>query len=136
MLSFSKCVDVPITTAAEIVIAVLERNGLRIVADVYVSAEEARKLSLDLPDCRIIGASDPREIARGLQSKGAIGPLIHCRAIIHDAVDGGAEISLSATGTEFRPHGAVSAHQLLETLLELEITSRSAQQYRPEVDAN
>lgn len=89
----SKTISAEFDEAAERVIEALAGEGFGILSDIDVRATLKKKLDVDFPDYRILGACNPPLAYRALQSEARIGTMLPCNVIVRDAGEGKIEVS-------------------------------------------
>lgn len=85
--AFGKTLDVRPEQAIERVTQALAAEGFGVLSDIDVAATLKKKLGLDFPVYRILGACNPQFAHRALEAEPEIGTLLPCNVVVRD--DGG-----------------------------------------------
>jgi len=84
MYSFSITMDQPVDAAIEKLTQALSEEKLGIVSDINVAAIMKKKLDLDVPPYRILGACAPGLAKRVLDAEPEAGALLPCNIIVRE----------------------------------------------------
>ena len=72
--------------------AALADNGFGVLTEIDVKATMKKKLELDMPAYRILGACNPKMALEAIALEPRVGAMLPCNVILR-AVDGGVEVS-------------------------------------------
>ncbi len=89
----AKTTDLPFDEAIEHVTAALKEEGFGILTDIDIRATFKKKLDVDVPAYRILGACNPPFAYQALQAEDKIGTMLPCNVIVRDAGAGRVEIA-------------------------------------------
>ena len=90
---FSATMDVPFDDAVDKVIEELKKEGFGVLTDINVKAILKKKLDVDYPKYRILGACNPPFAYKALQTENKIGTMLPCNVIVQETEDGKVEVS-------------------------------------------
>jgi uncharacterized protein (DUF302 family) len=79
---FGKVVPYAFDVAIKKVTDELEKEGFGILTEIDVSATLKKKLNLDTPPYRILGACNPKLAHRALEAEPSIGLLLPCNVVV------------------------------------------------------
>jgi uncharacterized protein (DUF302 family) len=71
----------------------LQEQGFGVLSDIDVAATMKKKLDVDFPKYRILGACNPAFAHRALQTEDKIGTLLPCNVVVREAPDHSVEIA-------------------------------------------
>ena len=80
--AFGKTIDAGFEQTIDRVTQALAKEGFGILSDIDVSATLKKKLDLDVPSYRILGACNPQFAHRALQAEPEIGTLLPCNVVV------------------------------------------------------
>ena len=80
--TFGKTVAMPFDRARERITEELAKVGFGILTEIDVQATMKKKLDLDMPPYRILGACNPQFASRALAVEPAIGALLPCNVVV------------------------------------------------------
>jgi uncharacterized protein (DUF302 family) len=89
----NKTIDRPFDEVASRVSEALGQQGFGILTDIDVSVTLKKKLEVDFPPYRILGACNPRMAHRALQVENKIGTMLPCNVIVRQRAEGGIEVA-------------------------------------------
>ena len=90
---FAKTTGLGFDEAIERVTDVLKGEGFGILTEIDVQATFKKKLDVDVPPYRILGACNPHFAYQALQAEDLIGTMLPCNVIVRDAGQGQVEIA-------------------------------------------
>jgi uncharacterized protein (DUF302 family) len=80
--AFGKTVGTEVSQTIERVTQALAKEGFGILSDIDVAGTLKKKLGLDLPAYRILGACNPQFAHRALEAEPEIGTLLPCNVVV------------------------------------------------------
>ena len=80
--AFGKTIDTGFDQAIDKVTQALAKEGFGILSDIDVAGTLKKKLSLDMPAYRILGACNPQFAHRALTAEPEIGALLPCNVVV------------------------------------------------------
>jgi uncharacterized protein (DUF302 family) len=84
-LDFEKAIEA--TTAA------LKEEGFGVLTEIDIAQTMKKKLDVDLPKYKILGACNPQYAYKALQAENKIGTMLPCNVIVQDVGGGRVEVS-------------------------------------------
>lgn len=98
--AFGKIVNLSFAQATEAVTQALAREGFGVLTEIDVAATLKKKLGIERPPYKILGACNPQFAARALEMEPQIGALLPCNVTVRQDAGG-------ATVVEFMDPNAV-----------------------------
>jgi uncharacterized protein (DUF302 family) len=86
--TFGKTVPLPFDRARERITEELAAVGFGILTEIDVQATMKKKLDLDMPPYRILGACNPQFASRALAAEPEIGALLPCNVVVRQDAAG------------------------------------------------
>ena len=90
---FGKTVDMEFDAAIEKVTADLQDEGFGVLSDIDVAATMKKKLDLDMPHYRILGACNPALAHQAIEAVPDIGLLLPCNVLVREDDEGAVSVS-------------------------------------------
>jgi uncharacterized protein (DUF302 family) len=98
--TFGKTVALDPAAAQEKVTEALSKEGFGVLTEIDVSATMKKKLGLELPPYKILGACNPQLASKAIAAEPEIGALLPCNVVVRQDAEG-------STRVEFMDPGAV-----------------------------
>jgi uncharacterized protein (DUF302 family) len=86
--AFGKTVNMSFEQATEAVTQALAKEGFGVLTEIDVAATLKKKLGLERPPYKILGACNPQFAARALEMEPQIGALLPCNVVVRQGADG------------------------------------------------
>ena len=86
--AFGKKVNLTQEQAIEAVTQALAKEGFGVLTEIDVAATLKKKLNLDRPPYKILGACNPQFAARALEAEPQIGALLPCNVVVRQDAAG------------------------------------------------
>jgi uncharacterized protein (DUF302 family) len=80
--AFGKTLDTGFAQTVERVTQALAKEGFGVLSDIDVAATLKKKMGLDMPPYRILGACNPQFAHRALEAEPEIGTLLPCNVVL------------------------------------------------------
>jgi len=90
---FSCQLDTPMHEARERVVAALAREGFGVLTEIDVQETLKKKLGVEWPGYKILGACNPQFAYKALQTEPHIGTMLPCNVILRQLDDDRIEVS-------------------------------------------
>ena len=90
---FSTTLAMDFDKAIEVTTAALKEEGFGVLTEIDIAQTMKKKLDVDLPKYKILGACNPQYAYRALQAENKIGTMLPCNVIVQDAGEGTVEVS-------------------------------------------
>lgn len=98
--TFGKTVALDPAAAQQKVTEALSKEGFGVLTEIDVSATMKKKLGLELPPYKILGACNPQLASKAIAAEPEIGALLPCNVVVRQDAEG-------STRVEFMDPGAV-----------------------------
>ncbi|HQT37857.1 MAG TPA: DUF302 domain-containing protein [Acidocella sp.] len=89
----STILNIEFTEALERTIDALKAEGFGILSDINVTETLHKKLGVEFPNYRILGACNPALAFEALKLESKVGTMLPCNVVIRDASNGHTEIA-------------------------------------------
>jgi len=90
---FSKTLKGPFNDVVERATERLQAEGFGILTDIDVAATFKKKLNVEFPKYRILGACNPGFAHQALSAESKVGTMLPCNVIVRDAGNGDVEVA-------------------------------------------
>jgi uncharacterized protein (DUF302 family) len=90
--SFGKTVHLDFATACERVTAALATQGFGVLTEIDVAATMKKKLDLDMPPYKILGACNPNFARQAIAAQPEIGALLPCNVVVRSDAAGAVRV--------------------------------------------
>jgi uncharacterized protein (DUF302 family) len=90
---FSTTLTMDFDKAIEATTAALKEEGFGVLTEIDIAQTMKKKLDVDLPKYKILGACNPQYAYKALQAENKIGTMLPCNVIVQDAGGGKVEVS-------------------------------------------
>ncbi len=89
----SKILAVSFDEAVNRTIEALKKEGFGILTEIDVSATLKKKINVDFPNYRILGACNPALAYEALKLENKVGTMLPCNVVVRDAGNGQIEVA-------------------------------------------
>lgn len=89
----SKMLTMPFDEAVSRATEALKNEGFGILTEIDVSATLKKKISVDFPNYRILGACNPALAYEALKLENKVGTMLPCNIVVRDAGNGQMEVA-------------------------------------------
>jgi uncharacterized protein (DUF302 family) len=90
---FSKILHIPFDEAIAKVIEALKKEGFGVLTEIDVRETMRKKLDVEFPNYKILGACNPSFAYQALQAEDKIGTMLPCNVIVQQKTEGVVEIA-------------------------------------------
>lgn len=90
--AFGKIVNLDFATACERVTAALATQGFGVLTEIDVAATMKKKLDLDMPPYKILGACNPNFARQAIAAQPEIGALLPCNVVVRTDAAGAVHV--------------------------------------------
>jgi uncharacterized protein (DUF302 family) len=122
---FAKEVPMSFEEAIERATAVLKENGFGVLTQIDIHTTLKEKLDVDFPKYKILGACNPPNAYKALQSEPHIGLMLPCNVIVRELADGKVEVaavdpvaSMQAIDNKALAQVATTVREMLKKVIE------------------
>ena len=91
--TFTRTLDADFATAEERATAALKDEGFGILTEIDMQATFKKKLDVEMPGYKILGACNPPLAHRAVQAEPHIGTMLPCNVILRETGSGQTEVS-------------------------------------------
>lgn len=91
--TFTRTLDADFATAEERATAALKDEGFGILTEIDMQATFKKKLDVEMPSYKILGACNPPLAHRAVQAEPHIGTMLPCNVILRETGSGQTEVS-------------------------------------------
>ncbi|MBL8327121.1 MAG: DUF302 domain-containing protein [Rubrivivax sp.] len=92
--TFGKTVTLPFDRARERIVEELAQVGFGVLTEIDVQATMKKKLDLDMPPYRILGACNPQFASRAIAAEPEIGALLPCNVVVRQDAEGAVRVEV------------------------------------------
>ena len=89
----ARMIPVGFSDAIDRTIAALKAEGFGVLTDIDVKETMKKKISIDIPSYRILGACNPTLAYEALKLESHVGTMLPCNVIVRDAGNGQTEVA-------------------------------------------
>ncbi len=91
--TFSRTLDADLATAEARTTAALKDEGFGVLTEIDIQSTLKKKLDVDVPAYKILGACNPSLAHKAMQAEPRIGAMLPCNVILRDLGDGRTEVA-------------------------------------------
>ncbi len=91
--TFTRTLDADLPAAEERVRAALQDEGFGVLTEIDVQATLKKKIDVDVPGYRILGACNPPLAHKAIQAEPRIGAMLPCNVVLRDLGGGRTEVA-------------------------------------------
>ncbi|HVY64169.1 MAG TPA: DUF302 domain-containing protein [Gammaproteobacteria bacterium] len=92
--AFGKAVPMGFEQAVEAVVLALGKEGFGVLTEIDVAATLRKKLGLEVPPYKILGACNPQFASRAIELEPQIGALLPCNVVVRQERDGATRVEV------------------------------------------
>ena len=90
--AFGKTVSLDPSAAVQKVTEALSKEGFGVLTEIDVSGTMKKKLNLDMPPYRILGACNPHIASKAIAAEPEIGALLPCNVVVRQDAEGSTRV--------------------------------------------
>ncbi len=91
--TFTRTLDADLATAEARATSALKDEGFGVLTEIDVQATLKKKIDVDVPGYKILGACNPPLAHQAIQAEPRIGAMLPCNVILRDLGDGRTEVA-------------------------------------------
>lgn len=91
--TFTRTLDADLATAEARTTAALKDEGFGVLTEIDIQATLKKKLDVDVPGYKILGACNPPLAHKAMQAEPRIGTMLPCNVVLRDLGDGTTEVA-------------------------------------------
>jgi uncharacterized protein (DUF302 family) len=91
--TFTRTLDADLATAEARATAALKDEGFGMLTEIDVQATLKKKIDVDVPGYKILGACNPPLAHQAIQAEPRIGAMLPCNVVLRDLGDGRTEVA-------------------------------------------
>ena len=115
---FGTTVEIPFADAVTRVTQALQDEGFGILTEIDVAATMKKKLNLDMPPYRILGACNPSLAHRAIEAEPSIGLLLPCNVVVRQDAAGAVRVEFMDPNAVLELVGKPEINQLAQEVLQ------------------
>lgn len=89
----SKTIQMPFDKACEHTIDILKKEGFGVITDIDIKETLKKKIGVDYPNYRILGACNPEMAYEALKIEDKVGTMLPCNVVVRDVGNGNTEVA-------------------------------------------